>query len=903
MSGLASLAAGTMDPERVRTALARIAEAWPAGFPPLEPLLAQLPIGARALPDLLAISPVSAEKIIRDPAALLWLSQPAICAADRGPRRMRAALDIERPPGFDPHFRALRRVKAREMLRIALRDVARLSTLEQTTAEITCVAQLCLREVCDCWLGELTRRWGVPETDFCIIGMGKLGGGELNYSSDIDVIFLYGDEGSLNATFSYHEFFTRLAGRIIATFTEASADGALFRIDTRLRPEGNTGPLVRSLESTENYYAGYGETWERMALSKARAVAGSEPLFYEFSHRLQPFIYSRSLSADVLDEVAVIKSRIDRQLARGEGLQRNVKLGHGGIREIEFVAQALQLLHGARHAFLQERNTLKALRALRQLDFLDATEMDALAAAYRFLRDIEHRLQIQLEEQTHTLPEPGPARLALARSLGFTDEAAFDAQLRGHTDAVHAIFEKFLRGNADRPAPARDIAFFEDSPAAERELAALGSPDTAGHVAPRSRKLYARLEPLLLDRLRSLAEPDAALRRFVRFVERYGIRGLLFETLISNPRLLDLLLRLFDSSRFLAEILIRRPQLLEETARTGALGRSLDVPAHLAALATREESLSPGDWTRVYKSAQMLRIALRDILGFAAIEEVQREFSALAEACLLHTIGMIGATGELTVIAMGKFGGGELSYGCDLDLLFIGPDPAPAAALIRAMTLQTGEGILYPIDTRLRPEGEAGLLATPLDAYRQYFAHRAQLWEAQALTKARPIAGPGQAGFAAWALEAWAEFARREDVLAGIRAMHARVVRERAGADDLLVFKPGRGGLMELEFHIQALQMRHAIWQPNTLRALDAIATAGLLDPSTATGLAAHYRFLRKCEAAIRRMDNSSISLLPADRARQRHLALRLGFPDRDHFLAACQSARVAIHAACAAIQ
>lgn len=906
MNWIDRAAAGTLDPDRVRTALARLAQAWPADFPPLESLIESFPAGPEAVPGLLAVSPASAEKIIRDPASLLWLSHPEICSSERGPRRIRRDLDEERThegsTAFDPQFRALRRLKNREMLRIALRDVARLSSLEQTTYEITCVAELCVREICDGWLAEFSRRWGRPDTGFCVIGVGKLGGEELNYSSDIDVIFLYGEDGSLNPGFTWHEFFTRLAEKITATFAAASPDGALFRIDIRLRPEGASGPLIRSLESMENYYAGFGETWERMALIKARAVAGDQELFYEFSHRLQPFVYPRSLSPDALDEIAAIKRRIERDIVGEAGLALNVKLGRGGIREIEFVAQALQLLHGARHAFLQERNTLKALRALRQLDFVDGHDMEALTMAYRFLRDVEHRLQIAEETQTHTLPEPGPARVVLARSLGFPDVRAFDATLLGRTTAVRGIFDKFLRGG-DRVAIERDLAFFHDAAAAEKELVELGRPRAAGHVSPRTRKLYGKLEPLLLDGLRGLADPDLALHGFVRFVERYGIRGLLFESLVTNPRLLDLLLRLFDSSRFLTDIVLRRPQLVEETARTGILGRELDVPAHLAGLARCEEDLAPGDWTRVYRRAQILRIALRDILGFAESAQVQREYTALAEACLLHTQRSLGLAETLTVVAMGKFGGGELSYGCDLDVVFIGDEPARAAELVKAMTAQTAEGIVFPVDARLRPEGEAGLLAVPLESYAQYFRTRAQPWEAQALTKARPIGGPAQAAFLAWARETWAGFARREDVLPGIRQMHERVVRERAGRDSILAFKTGVGGLMELEFHTQALQMRHAIWEPNTIRALAALAEAGVIAPEAASDREGDYLFLRRCEAVIRRVDNSSVSALPPDPAGQRQVAIRMGFPGRDEFLNCYQAAREAIHAWCSRIE
>jgi glutamate-ammonia-ligase adenylyltransferase len=390
-----------------------------------------------------------------------------------------------------------------------------------------------------------------------------------------------------------------------------------------------------------------------------------------------------------------------------------------------------------------------------------------------------------------------------------------------------------------------------------------------------------------------------ALRRFVRFVDRYGIRGLLFETLVTNPRLLELLLRLFDASRFLTDIVLRRPQLVEETARTGNLGRTRDVAAHLDALLHEEEELPPGDWARVYRRSQILRIALRDILGFADIAQVQREHTALAEACLIHVQRTLGLENSLTVVAMGKFGGSELSYGCDLDVVFVGDDPARAAELIKAMTAQTAEGIVFPVDARLRPEGQAGLLAIPLDGYRQYFQSRAQLWEAQALTKARPISGPGQADFSNWAREAWESFAAREDVLQGIRKMHERVVRERAGREDMLAFKTGSGGLMELEFHVQALQMRHRIWEQNTLHALAALAAAGVISNDDAAAREADWRFLRCCEAAIRRVDNSSVSTLPPDPDDQRKVAIRLGMDSRDSFLAKYEQTRDAIHRWC----
>ena len=286
-----------------------------------------------------------------------------------------------------------------------------------------------------------------------------MGGRELNHSSDIDVIFLYSEEGQVTPTLTYHEWFNRLATKVFETFAANDPAGALFRMDLRLRPEGSAGPMARSLESLENYYAGFGETWERLALIKARAIGGAEELAYDFLRQHQPFIYPRTPTPELLDEIAAIKRRIERDVVGHENLDRNVKLGTGGIREIEFVVQALQLLHGARNAFLQETNTLKALPALAELELIPRKEAADLERAYQFLRRVEHRLQIEAEQQTHTLPEEPESFARLARSLGFSGGEEFSKALRQHTRRVRSIFERVV---AERPRDREDdSAVFE----------------------------------------------------------------------------------------------------------------------------------------------------------------------------------------------------------------------------------------------------------------------------------------------------------------------------------------------------------------------------------------------------------------------------------------------------------
>ncbi|MEQ1852302.1 MAG: putative nucleotidyltransferase substrate binding domain-containing protein, partial [Chthoniobacteraceae bacterium] len=876
-----SFATAAVDRDAFLRAVDRITERWPAELPPLERTVAALGEAGPPLAHLLSISPVSVEKLIRDPAALVWLAQPGLLAGERGVGRMRADLvalgwtplavgGIALKP---PHFAPLRRWKQREMLRIALREVAGWAAVEQSTLELTCVAELCVREVLAAWMADLQRRFGDPGTGFCVLGMGKLGGQELNYSSDIDVIFFHGEPGDMPGGLTRQEFFTRLAQGIIGTFSATDAAGPLFRIDLRLRPEGDGGPLVRSLDGMEDYYAAFGETWERMALGKARLVAGDEELAYEFFQRHQAFIYPRAVGPDMLDEIARIKGRIEREIVGAGDLHRNVKLGRGGIREIEFTCQSLQLLHGARHAFLQERSTLKALRGLEQLSLLSREEARDLAGAYRFLRTVEHRLQIEDEAQTHSLPGSPEAMSRLARSLGFADIGEFEARLAEHTGRVRAIFEGVVRLSAVERDHVRDLGFFADPQQAQRSLAELGGESGAALMAPRSKKLFARIEPRLLAVLGNVPDPDATLVRLVRFTARYGFRGALFETLLVNPRVLELLVKLFDASAVLSEIAIRRPQLVEEVARLGNLGESIPVAGHLAALAKNDEGLPWTGWVRAYRRAQELRIGLRDLLGFAPLTEVFTECTALAEACLLFTQHQLGLDDALTVIALGKFGGRELAYGADLDVIFIGSDPQAAAALLREMTKSTEEGRIFPMDARLRPDGEKGQLAVTLAEWSDYFARgRGQLWEAQSLTKARPLSGPAQDEWLAAAQEVWRGHGRRRELSGEIAGMLDRIAEHRGG-DRVLDFKTGPGGLMQLEFFIQARQMQAGIWEPNTLEALNRLD----LPAGTAQTLRDGYLFLRQVETVLRRMDCVPVSSLPADPSEQARLARRCG--------------------------
>ena len=495
------------------------------------------------------------------------------------------------------------------MLRIAARDLARVANAPGITREISDVADVCLDAVWQICRQQFLGRFGQPyhqdadgkwhPTAFCVLGMGKLGGQELNYSSDVDVLFVYNEEGQVFkeppakkktplASLVNHQFFNRLAEAFIAEVTRMTTDSYLYRIDLGLRPEGDAGPLCRSLASYENYYAQWGQTWERMMLIKARGVAGDEGLAAEFLEMIQPFRFPRSVNASVINEVAAMKDRLENEILRAGELERNVKLGRGGIREVEFIVQSLQLLHAGRQPFLQVSQTLPCLGKLVQYHWLKEDEAKQLEAAYCFLRDVEHRLQMEESLQTHTIPADLHAQARLARLMGFRTLKQFETARRTHTSNVRRVYDQLLR--AEKPGTPSPFPQTFDGAAAEwKALLArhwFRDVDTAfrvlrefvegpgyTHVSPRTVALARRLLPRLFGLCRTddgksdtfvlppktLSDPDRVVTRLDNFISAYGTRATLLELWNSNPTFFELLLVLFDSSEFLAEALIRSP--------------------------------------------------------------------------------------------------------------------------------------------------------------------------------------------------------------------------------------------------------------------------------------------------------------------------------------------------------
>ena len=921
---------------------------------------------ARALAALTSGSQFLGEFLLANPALLSMFDSERL----KFPRRaegLRRDVETFLKPKLASHDYAdalteLRRFKQRETLRIAVRDLTRLSEVVEITRELSDVADACLDTVLRIVTKQFSKKIGSPfhqddegrwqPTPFCILGLGKLGGQELNYSSDVDIMFLYGEEGEVfkeppaqkstsRPVMSSHQFFCKLAEACSNEISRATAEGFLYRVDLRLRPEGDAGPLARSLESCENYYSEWGQTWERMMLIKARHVAGNKNLTSEFLEMIQPFRYPRSVSLEILREIAAMKDRIENEVVRSGELERNVKLGRGGIREIEFTAQILQVLHAGRLPFLQIPQTLPCLAKLPQYELLAQNDAQQLDAAYRFLRDIEHRLQMENNLQTHTIPDDGPSQLRLARLMGFNSLKKFQATLQTHTGNVRRIYESLLEGESQISTKPQ-LPSFDAKDKWEQLLAShsFREPEKAFllfkefaegpgylHVSTRTTELARQLIPKFLalspassaaveQQTLVLSDPDRVLARLDSFIAAYGSRAMLFELWSNNPKFFELLLLLFDRSEFLAEIAIHTPDLIDGLISGGWLNRRKTAPEILRELRFGLRDADQYLWLRRYHETELMRLGLRDISGQVDIEQTSAELSAFADACLQYALEAVLRQNKiksppLAIIGLGKLGGSEIAYGSDLDLYFVASSKEKnlprlqkiAAEVMDLLSRRTEQGIVFHTDARLRPDGEKGQLVQTLDACENYYRERAQLWEIQALTRTRFVAGDSTAGnkfeklaneLTDFSSSKWSKDPRFRNWKKQIADMRLRIEKERtpAGKDDLAI-KTGKGGLMDVEFIAQALCLENGSHEPNTLRALVCGRERKFLPD--AEKLIENYRRLRRVEAILRRWSDEGETVLPDDAPAFYRVSVRCGFETPEKFQAALAKWRQAI--------
>jgi [glutamine synthetase] adenylyltransferase / [glutamine synthetase]-adenylyl-L-tyrosine phosphorylase len=828
--------------------------------------------------------------------------------------------------------RALAAFKRAMFFRVAVSDLTHRIDVTQTMAAMSRLADECIRAAFGAArrsVGELARSAG----DFCVLGMGKLGAKELNLSSDVDLVYIFDAPASSDGYAA--------AARIGEIMTEMLATGC-FRVDLRLRPGGRNSPLVIPFGGALSFYQNMGQTWERAALLRARPVAGALDLGNRLLDELRAFVYRRYLDFDTLRQLRAMKRQVEAELRSLDLLRRNIKLGYGGIRELEFIVQALTLIYGGRDPRIRARRTIDALDRLASFGYLPEERAKRLARAYLFLRDVEHKLQVVAGLQTHTIPEDEAGVGALAARLdlgkGGRAVARFKATLQGHRGLVAAQFRQTLAGGGEETTPEvseaaraawsaalepataaavlKALGFASDAEsAAQLEFLARG-PEHAP-ASPRRTELLSRLGPVLLDEISALADPDLALRNLAALIAAVGARTSFLALLEQHPTTRRVLLRLFASSSYLSGLFIRHPDMLDtlvrsDLARTrrsraeleaefsGLVGASADFEARLDAI-------------RALRHQEFLRIAIADLAGELTPDEVATELTLLAEAVLCESLRLarsevearfqIPAELAFCCVAMGRLGAREMSYNSDLDLIFVyqgegtgvGLTGREAAAhiaqkLIAILETRTREGYVYKLDLRLRPSGNQGPLVTSFEGFRDYHRQSSAVWERQALVRARVVGGTP-------ALAEQVEQARREFVFGRglsraevreIAAMRARMERE-LGAEDgeRLNLKNGRGGLVDVEFVAQMMALAHGFTHPelrkrSTLDLIRALAALRLLRRREAKHLLDGYQFLSRLENRLRIESDQAAWALPTAPQALGPVARRMGYRTRD---------------------
>ncbi|AOJ11783.1 bifunctional [glutamate--ammonia ligase]-adenylyl-L-tyrosine phosphorylase/[glutamate--ammonia-ligase] adenylyltransferase [Burkholderia mayonis] len=855
----------------------------------------------------------------------------------------RAALDARldallaeggQPPSEDTLKKALRQLRIEAFGAVAERDLSGRADVAEVTGAMSDLAEVAIQRAVALLSAELEALYGEPRGPsgerlaLGVVGMGKLGGRELNVSSDIDLIFVYEDDGETaggaRPPISAHEFFTRLGRRLIGVLSEATADGYVFRVDMRLRPNGDSGPLVCSLGMLEEYFYVQGREWERYAWIKGRLVTERESdaarrLAQQLDAIVKPFVYRRYLDFGVIGAIRSLHEQI-RQEARRRAMMRpdkadDIKLGRGGIREIEFSAQVFQLIRGGQDADFRVRPTLAVLRHANARGLIADDVRAGLADAYLFLRTLEHRLQYRNDAQTHAMPVDPAERAALAASFGFTDYAALMMELDRHRAFVEAQFDQVFadkagggkrRANEGAAGCIWSGALADDSAddALAARLAELGFADPAAVLArlqavwrssrytglPESSRV--RFDRVAQRALEAAPRIDAAHRdetvvRCFDLLETVGRRGAYLALLTEYPAALRRVLSVLGATRWGGGYLIRHPQLLDELLDDEAIESPFDWPAFKDALRTRLAAADGAehqmDLLRHAHHAEVFRILLLDLAGKLSVEHVSDRLSELADAMLDVTIGVVWSqlakrhrdTPRFAVIAYGKLGGKELGYASDLDLIFLYDDPDERAAdvyttftrrLITWLTTATGAGTLFDIDLRLRPNGEAGLLVTDLDAFRRYqlregdAANTAWVWEHQALTRARYSAGDAQIGAAFEAIRVQVLTTPRDAAVLAkeIAGMRDKVFAGHPNTSALFDLKHDRGGMVDIEFVVQYWVLLHAARHPEMIRntgniaLLREVSRFGLMSEDEAETVGAAYRTYRKLQHRLR---------------------------------------------------
>jgi glutamate-ammonia-ligase adenylyltransferase len=887
---------------------------------------------ARICAAVCGAAPFLAAHLRNNPHWLLRLAEEDLTqprSPDEYEQRLSAEL-ARHAPGKEAT--ALRRCKYYELTRITVRelsaDLVPADRASETLSELSHLADALLSQALAVAQQRLAERAGPPNwptrsgevlpLGFVVLGLGKLGSSELNYSSDVDLVYVC--ESREAATDSLEgqaqgaqelapvEYFTRLAREFGRIVTEPTADGFLYRVDLDLRPEGKRGPLVVSHEGLADYYESWAATWEKAALMKARPVAGDLQLGWRILRSIDPMIYRSSVDYESVSAMRELKEKVEE--TRGAKSETfDVKVGTGGIRDVESVAQALQLLHGGRIPEIRQRSTVASLVALTQVGILTNAEADELLATYRFLRRTENRLQMVAERQIHRLPRQPEELERIARGMGFSgnDPAAeFQRALEQHRTRAKRAYERLFHP----PANEGILAMFE------RKVPKLLANAT-------TRSMLENLAAQFASEIQSSSNPQRALNNLERFIEGVGAWSFYYELLIDRPELVPRLTAMFAASEYLSTYLANYPRLIEPIFSDpnvlllprNILERDYDELANEAAAPERDEAEVILEALRLFHHRQVVNVGLLELGGKVTVLETTAALTDVAEVCIEGALALarklleqraaaLSATAreaEFLVVGMGKLASRELMHGSDLDVIFLYDVPDAddhtvleaqeyfvrlAQKLIWALQTRTRFGICYDIDARLRPSGSQGMLVTSLDSFKHYHEKSAALWERQALLRARAVAGSSRLADAfekerRTILRKPLEGDFDEEVHRIRMRMEAELGRETVARHD---FKTGRGGMQDVETVVQVLQLRHGAEQEElfdvepVVKQLDRLQRRGFLEESDAEALRQGWKFLQRLSSRLRVVENRSISDLDEERGDLEALALGLGY-------------------------
>ncbi len=842
---------------------------------------------------------------------------------------------------------ALRKFKHKELCRLAARELSGAASNGETLKEWSIVADLAIDMAINTAYKKALAIHGEPLYEefegsekkvgkICVLALGKLGGEELNISSDIDIIFVHSSDNGVTSGLEdgsgvvhLHQFFVGVAREATKILSEVTEEGFVFRVDLDLRPEGTKGEITNSIGAMETYYESWGQHWERQALIKARHCGGSSGVGLETLERLHPFVYRKYLDQRSLDEIAAIKVKIDLHLKTKKGLKRakrDIKLGVGGIREIEFIAQALQLLHGARYKELQIRSTVETLDRCLRLELLSRPHHRDLKEAYIFYRRVENRIQYQNGAQTHLVPTDGEKLDILAHQMGIYGEGRgeeLQEEVARKRTRVRNIFDIFFLQKDETPAQRFPVPL-DDQEATAAWLDSLGfnRPGKSAqsldilrngrsftHPTEASISAFDRFGPYIVSTAASASWPDNVILGFEEFVNVKSGRDMLYGMFDKHRPVIKLLAAIFSSSERLTSILLRQPDILDRLVVANAVGRPADRASYISEL-KEAAALSPdinGKIARLnsFRSAELLRLGLRRILDLSDQFELMKGLTILSEEYLKAVIELscgavkkdMGIQAEIkwTILVAGKLGRREMNFGSDADMLVFYEGEAPAKEYVTRLTqsiiklsgMMTPFGMGYPVDMRLRPDGEKGPLAPSFRSMCDYYQKRGQAWERLALVGARPIAGDEE--FSAKVMERIDSFIYiphpGPNEMIKVARIRERIADEKVkpGAVDI---KFGRGGLIEIEFICQWLKMEKigddpgkAVTGPFTYSMLNLAAQNGWISSGVAQKLVKGYLLYRSCEDVLRMNREQAVNIIPKSGLDLRRTAKRVNAP------------------------